>query len=702
MLQSSHYIPGIREIRSFRSCPQATGPSRTYRGRVRVAGGELLERDHRQRRAPVVDLTDRTLVEDRLRLQSAALTSADDAILITDARGYMAWVNPAFTRLTGYTAEEAVGQTPRLLKSNRHDQVVYKELWETISSGRVWRGELINRRKDGSLYNYEQTITPILNARGTVSHFVGITHDISKRKQAEAALSASEERYRALVEAIHEDIFIVSREGCLEYVNASAANNLGVRADQVVGQRLDELFPPHVARQQRRQLGRVLATRESLYTEDQVDFPGRTVWLGTWLVPLRDHAGEVKAVVGVARDITDRKQVEEQFRQAQKMEAIGQLAGGIAHDFNNLLTAILGYSELVLDRIRDHPDIAADVEEIQKAGERASRLAQQLLAFSRRQLLVPQILDLNQVVGDFDKMLKRVISENIRFDVVAAPSLERTKADPGQVEQLLMNLVINARDAMPQGGTLTIATANVVLDPKFARRHVGALPGRYVSLTVQDTGCGMTPDVLAHVFEPFFTTKGPAKGTGLGLSTVYGVVKQSGGYISIESTPGFGTTVTTYWPRVDAPEASAVAAPPSTNTGKGTETILLVEDEGGLRGLMRKALKRYGYTVLEAHDVADAIAIEEGRRGPIHLLLSDVIMPGLNGPDLAQRIVRRRPAIKVLFASGYASRPAIDLGSSLQNVSFLPKPFTPETLARKVRERLDAQVGQPGRESTFL
>jgi CheY-like chemotaxis protein len=306
------------------------------------------------------------------------------------------------------------------------------------------------------------------------------------------------------------------------------------------------------------------------------------------------------------------------------------------------------------------------------------------------------------VVGNFEKMLSRVISEAIRFEIVAAPSLGRTKADPGQIEQLLMNLVVNARDAMPQGGTLTITTANVVLDGEFTRRHVGAVPGRYVSLTVQDTGCGMTPDVLARVFEPFFTTKEPGKGTGLGLSTVDGLVKQSGGYITVESTRGVGSTVTTYLPRVDELVESAAGRPRSVQTLEGTETILLVEDDAGVRNLMRKVLERYGYMVLQARDADHAIAIEDGYRGAIHLLVSDMIMPKLSGPELAQRIVRRRPAIQVLFVSGYASREAIDLGVSSQNASFLQKPFRREALAQKVRERLDGHVGQPGRKSTSV
>jgi two-component system cell cycle sensor histidine kinase/response regulator CckA len=405
-------------------------------------------------------------------------------------------------------------------------------------------------------------------------------------------------------------------------------------------------------------------------------------------------------MLGIAQDITEGKRLEAELLQAQKREILGRLVSGIAHDFNNLLTAILGYSELVLAQVHNQPDLTADVEEIRNAGERAGRLTQQLLAFSRKQRLVPKVLDLNQVVSDLHQMLRHLISKDIRFEIVRAPSLGRTKADPGQMEQLLINLAVNARDAMPQGGTLTIATASVVLDSEFARRHGEAVPGRYVSLSVQDTGLGMTPDVLARAFEPLFTTKEPGHGTGLGLSTVHGIVKQSDGCITVESTPGVGTTFTIYLPEVDDPIASTDSKAPSVTTLKGTETILLVEDDAGVRILIRKMLEGYGYTVLQARNADDATAIAEEYRGPIHLLMSDIIMPRLNGPNLAQGMVRRRPAIQVLYVSGFANQVAIEYRSFSQNVSFLQKPFAAETLAMKVRERLDRHVDQAVRATT--
>ena len=525
--------------------------------------------------------------------------------------------------------------------------------------------------------------------------------DTDTPKAAEALWTAKE-RLRAIEEAAPVSIVALDQRDRVTIWNRAAERLFGWRASEVIG-RPNPLIPEdrrteYAALRARELRGEALSGIETCrQTKDGTQV---TVRLST--APIQDSKGHQCATVCVLSDITEAKGLEQQFLQAQKMEAIGQLAGGIAHDFSNLLTIIIGYSELALDRLSDQPDVAVDIEEIKRAGERASLLTRQLLTFSRKQLWVPQVIDLNQTVGSFEKMLRPVISEDIRFDIVTAPSLGRTKADPGQIEQLLMNLVVNARDAMPQGGTLTIATANVVLDGEFARRHVGAVAGRYVSLTVQDTGCGMTPDVLAHVFEPFFTTKGPSQGTGLGLSTVYGLVQQSGGHVTIESTPGAGTTVTTYLPTVDDLAEADAGRPQSVQSLDGTETILLVEDEAGVRNLMRKVLERYGYVVLQAQDADHAIAIEKDYPGTIHLLLSDMIMPGLSGPDLAQRIVRRRPAIKVLFVSGHASREALDLGMSSPHASFLQKPFRPEILAQKIRERLDRKVGQPRRNSTSV
>jgi CheY-like chemotaxis protein len=383
------------------------------------------------------------------------------------------------------------------------------------------------------------------------------------------------------------------------------------------------------------------------------------------------------------------------------MEAIGHFAGGIAHDLNNLLMPIIGYSELLAMEIAGNPRLLADLDEIRKAADHAARLVRQLVGFSRKQMLTPQALDLNNVISELGRMLRRVIGEDVQLKIVAAPELGRARLDPGQVEQLVMNLAVNGRHAMPKGGMLTIATANTVLDEQFVGRHPGMLPGRYVELRVADTGCGMPPDVLARVFEPFFTTKPQGQGTGLGLSTVYDVVKQSGGHVTIESEPGVGTTVTSYFPSVDDPiEASTTeATEPSLD---GNETILLVEDDVAIRELAGKVLDSYGYTVLAAQDVAEAIALGTDHAGPIHLLLSDVVMPDLSGPDLAQRLVRRRPALRVLYMSGFSNYLATHLGVISKQAGFISKPFTPEALASRVRQVLDRGAAPSEQESASL
>jgi len=505
------------------------------------------------------------------------------------------------------------------------------------------------------------------------------------------ALWDATERLRAIEEAAPEGIVAVDRQGRVTIWNRAAEQLLGWRASDVIGRANPLIFGDEHGED------RVLAARlregEAL---SQIETglrrkDGSSIVVSVSSGPIRDAQGDIRGTIRILTDISEAKRVARQFLQAQKMAAFGQLAGGIAHDFNNLLTVIAGSSELVLEQVRDRPDITVDVEAIKDAAERAAQLTRQLLAFSRTPRWVLQVVDLNQILGAFQRVLHRIVRENIRLRIVAAPSLGYTKADPGQVEQVVMNLVVNACDAMPGGGALTITTANVVLDEAFVRQHVGAVAGRYVSLTVEDSGCGMMPDIVARVFEPFFTTKGPDKGTGLGLSTVFGLLEQSRGFITVASTVGVGTVVTTYWPTVDDAVERTVARS-SERTRTGTETILLVEDEDGLRQLMGRVLERHGYQVLPARDAEAALAIEEGYADAIHLLVSDIIMPGLGGPDLAQHIVRHRPAIQVLLVSGYAPRTAHDLGQRLPHVSFLQKPFTPAILATQVRECLDRHL----------
>jgi signal transduction histidine kinase/ActR/RegA family two-component response regulator len=400
--------------------------------------------------------------------------------------------------------------------------------------------------------------------------------------------------------------------------------------------------------------------------------------------------GDIAAELVVLMDVTQRRLLEDQLRQAQKMEAVGMLAGGVAHDFNNLLTIITGYSQLIVNNLSLDDPNRQSAEQIMKAGERAATLTRQLLAFSRRQVLQPKVLDVNRLIGTLTAMLRRLIGEDIDLRLDLRQGLGQVNADPGQIEQVLMNLVVNARDAMPRGGTLTIETANVNLDVNYTRTHVTLKPGPYVMIAVSDTGVGMDENTKAHAFEPFFTTKAQGRGTGLGLSTVFGIVRQSGGGVDIYSALGKGTSAKVYLPRIDQQEV--IESPEQhEQSRKGSETILVAEDDEMVRSLVKETLMRQGYEVLDAASPLEAQKIADSHRGLIHLLITDVVMPKINGRDLATRLARRRPQMKVLYMSGYTDGAVVNNGILRKEVAFLQKPFTPAALAGKVREVLEGK-----------
>jgi PAS domain S-box-containing protein len=409
---------------------------------------------------------------------------------------------------------------------------------------------------------------------------------------------------------------------------------------------------------------------------------------------IRNNKGEVEKLIIVNRDISGRRHLEEQFRQAQKMEAIGRLSGGVAHDFNNLLGVMIGYAEFLQDHLKEEKDpLRQSVDEILKAGRRAASLTRQLLAFSRQQVLDPKVLDLDMVISDMSKMLLRLIREDIELSTLLEKDLGKVKADQGQVEQVILNLVVNARDAMPQGGKLLIQTENVVLDEIFVRQYPYPVKqGPYICLTVADNGVGMDAETRARAFEPFFTTKEKGKGTGLGLSMVYGIVKQSGGYIDIHSSPGAGTTFKIYLPRTDEVADEDKSSEEVVRSHQGNETVLVVEDEDSLRTLTRHSLELCGYTVLEGKNGVEASEISRGHQGTIELLLTDIVMPGMNGRALAEEITRQRPEIKVVYMSGYTGQTIGEQGPVKPGSFFLAKPFTRETLTSKIREALGSSL----------
>ena len=527
----------------------------------------------------------------------------------------------------------------------------------------------------------------------TIRHALALHAEEVQRWYAEAALRASEERFRALVENSSDALLLIDAEGRVTYLSPSSVRHLGWTTEQMVGRSILDFLHP----EDRELVGMRLA--------ETVGKPGTTIVEevrfhhadGTWRIMegvgvnrLRDPA--VGAIVVNARDITERRKLEEQLRQAQKMEAVGQLAGGVAHDFNNLLTAILGYCHLMLDEIAEEDPLRLDLLEIQTAGDRAAALTRQLLAFSRRQMLQPQVVDLNTLVTQIKKLLRRLISEDVELITALAADLRQVTVDPASVEQVLVNLAVNARDAMPTGGRLTIETANVELDASYALTHVAIKPGPYVMLAVSDSGEGMDAATRARVFEPFFTTKEQGKGSGLGLATVYGMVKQSGGYIWVYSEPGHGTSFKVYLPPTGA-RAIAPAPAGDPATAPGGETVLLVEDEDAVRALAREVLRRHGYLVLEARHGVDALRVAEAHGAVIHLLITDVVMPQMSGRELAERLHIVRPATRTLFMSGYTDH-ALLPEDLTPGAEFLQKPFTPEVFAQKVRRLLDAERPQ--------
>lgn len=506
--------------------------------------------------------------EARLRLQSAALESTANAIVIADRAGNVTWVNPAFTRLTGYSTQEIVGQNTRLLKSGRHDPAFYLNLWETILAGRVWHAEMVNRRKDGSLYTEENTITPVLDQHGEITHFID-----------------------------------------------------------------------------------------------------------------------------VKQDITERKELESQLRQSQKMEAIGQLGGGVAHDFNNLLAVIRGNTELVLLNAGQFSDEAREcLQQVVAASERAANLTRQLLTFGRKQVMRPQPLDLNEVIRNLTKMLTRIIGENINLQCTYDTGLPYVQADAGMLEQVLVNLVVNARDVMPHGGQLFIATEKTSIEETCVRAHPEARAGEFVCLTVRDTGTGIRPEDLPHIFEPFFSTKEPGKGTGLGLAMVHGIVKQHQGWVEVSTHIGTGATFKVLLPVVPTPLTGTAPQPAEPSSRGGTEGLLLVEDDLAVRLTTHRVLEAFGYHVWEAATGQEALQLWGNHAKEIDLLLTDMVLPdGITGGELAKQLRAQRPALKAVFISGYGPDvTGADMDFLRQNKSYiLQKPCPSHVLLHTLRQCLD-------------
>ncbi len=611
--------------------------------------------------------------------------------------GKIVLINPSGLRLLGATkADQIIGKNVlEIIHPDYHDLVkerIRKLREEGIPAGMI-EEKLV--RLDGSVVDVEIAAVPfMLNGKPAAQV---LAHDISARKQSQEAVRESEVKYRSIVHNAVYGIYHCSIDGRFLDVNPALVKMLGYEsADEVLELSLDtEVYADPGERvrtiEQHRHSDRIDGMEVEWRRKDGTPI---TVRLSGQVV--RDQTGTLEGFRVFVENVSERRSLEAQLQQAQKMEAFGRLAGAIAHDFNNLLTAIIGYSDFALYTLDKDQPIYEDLQAIKQSGERAAALTRQLLAFSRSQMLAPRVLDLNSVVAGIEKMLRRLIGEEINLVTILNPDLGRVKADPGQLEQVIMNLAVNARDAMPNGGKLIIETENVELDEDYVRGHLNAKPGRYAMMAMSDTGCGMDTRTRSRIFEPFFTTKEQGKGTGLGLSTVYGIVKQSGGDIWVNSDVGKGTTFKIYLPLLeDYSEAADPGIIPATSL-HGSETVLVVEDAAALRCLVCKILGRYGYKVAEARDVQEAIDICTHPDTPIHIMLSDVIMPHMRGPELAKRLEQLRPGLKVLFMSGYTDDGVAQNGILECGAAFLQKPFTPVDLVRKIREVLDrCSANQP-------
>jgi two-component system, cell cycle sensor histidine kinase and response regulator CckA len=634
------------------------------------------------------DITAQKRSEERLLRLAEALEKNSEMISMADAEGRAVFVNKALLQATGFEEPELLGKPfVETLISPRNPRALTEQFQASLHRDGRWRGECLQRRKDGSDLPILLSVSALRDSKGRFTGTFGISQDITERRELETRAM----RLAQAVDHSSELICMGDSEARALFVNLALLRKSGYQQEELLGRSFnDTLLSPN--------------NPNTLADEIRIRVIENGSWNGECLqrckngvdIPIslsvgviKNEHGQITGTFGIGHDITERRTLEQQLRQAQKMEAIGRLAGGVAHDFNNLLTVIIGYADDLTSQLAAANPLHKKAEQIGKAGQRAASLTRQLLAFSRRQMLEPRVLSLNVLVEDLKKMLTRLISEDIELATSLDPNLGHVKADQGQMEQIIVNLAVNARDAMPGGGKLTIQTESVEVDAELASEPPAMPPGRYVRLRVTDIGVGMSPETQSHIFEPFFTTKELGKGTGLGLATVYGVVKQSGGFIWVSSELGQGTTFEIFLPEIRPALEASVQDTHAERSIAGSGTILLVEDDAAVRELAREWLQESGYSVIEAANGAEAVQTAEQHVGNIDLLLTDVVMPGMDGPHAADRILAFYPTTRVLYMSGY-SETAASTGNSefLKGRPLLRKPYTLPDLARAVRRTL--------------
>ncbi len=615
---------------------------------------------------------------------------ASDIIYTHTLDGRMITINPAGERVLGYSRAELMGKSILDLIAPEHRALARRTTEEKVLAGAGATTYVVDvLTKAGDRLTLEFTTQVIFDEDAPMA-VQGIARDVSARPAAEQALRASEERFRKILETTGEGIVMRDTDGYITFANERFGQMLGYTVTELVGKHVREIISPeHIplqrASEERRKRTRAAETLDMRFVRKD----GTVMDAILSVSPTFDEHDNYTGALAMISDMTERRRLERQLQQSQKMEAVGRLAGGVAHDFNNLLTAIRGHADLVLNELPADSPFRSDMQEIRAAADRAATLTQQLLAFSRRQMLQPVVLDVDTLIREMQPLIARLLPGNVALSTRLAGAGTRVRADPSQIEHVLVQLVVNAREAMPAGGELRVTTQAFVMDEGFTRANPGASPGAYARIALRDTGIGMDAQTLSHIFEPFYTTKDVGQGSGLGLATVYGIVKQSGGFVRANSTVGVGTEFEIFLPRVqDAiPDARQAAEP---GYGAEGETILVAEDEPAVRALTCRILRKRGYHVLEAGDGDHAVEVAGAFDGTIDLLVTDVIMPNLGGRELSERLVRMRPRVKVLFMSGYTDDQLLQRGVS-GGGHFLEKPFTPDALARKVREVLDSE-----------
>ncbi len=695
IMQRDREVVQSGAMQTYEEIGIAGGVARTYhstKGPFRDPNGEIVGLLGICR-----DITDRKREEEEMQRNLALLQGimegSPDAIFVKDLQGRYVMANSAAARYLDRKVDEVIGRNDAELFGPEIGREIMARDRIVLQSGKTGTFEQIFNIA-GVPRTFLTTKGPFRDASGRDIGVLGVSRDFTDRKEAEEAVRRSQQKLAIHFE--HTPLAVVEWDLQFRVTawNPSAERIFGYSRQEALGQYSSFIVAPDYRRQVD-EIWQQLLTRKGgvRSANDNVTKDGRIISCEWYNTPLVDESGRVLGVASLAQDVTERVALEERLRQSQKMEAVGRLAGGVAHDFNNLLTVILGYSQIVAEGVPAGSRMAESTAQIKAAADRASGITRQLLAFSRKQVLSPRVINLNDIMLNLDSLLRRLIGEDIEVLTVPENDLGSAKADPGQIEQVIMNLALNARDAMPRGGKLTLETCNAQLDEAYARAHQPVIPGRYVMLAVSDTGHGMSAETRARIFEPFYTTKEVGKGTGLGLSMVYGIVKQSGGYIWVYSEPEQGTTFKIYLPRVDqAVEATGADSKPKS-VQRGTETILLVEDDSQLRQLSSSVLAHCGYKMLVAGSPEEGIAICQQNHRDLKLLITDVVMPRMNGRQLAEQVLRVMPNVKVLYISGYTSNAIVHYGVLDPGLWFLPKPFTLSALVAKVREVLDSTTG---------